>query len=411
MYFISSPYKATGDMNSSGDITKNDVYYILMRASGLDKIQSDETLKIADLDGDGRVTMNDAYLASKKIDVEKGVVRDLGANTVTRIKINENEISTSKAPISSSDSDSSKSILISQNALLNQVDEQRVYIYPDLDDIMKLRDQFIIVSFGYGHGLGMSQYGAEGYAALGYNYIQILQHYYTGVAVMQETPPQSVKIGSQTSPAYQAVARIVQSEIAGICKYGKDIEALKAQAVAAYTNLKRDNYRVSGTTYSSSYDSCRSDVKQAVNEVIGQYMTYNGETIYAYYTSCTAGVTGSYKNVWGYGTEDIPYLQSVTSYTDINTYRFVRATSYSPEALKRYLISYDPTIELSDSPSEWISILSHDDAVNNNIGYVISMKIGSRVINGNAGWKFRESVMDYDVSSPCFCIIYNGQYL
>jgi len=36
---------------------------------------------------------------------------------------------------------------------------------------------------GWGHGVGMSQRGAEGMARLGYTYRQILQHYYTGVEI------------------------------------------------------------------------------------------------------------------------------------------------------------------------------------------------------------------------------------
>lgn len=36
-----------------------------------------------------------------------------------------------------------------------------------------------IKTVGYGHGVGMSQYGAEGMANSGYNYKQILKHYYT----------------------------------------------------------------------------------------------------------------------------------------------------------------------------------------------------------------------------------------
>ena len=34
---------------------------------------------------------------------------------------------------------------------------------------------------GYGHGVGLSQYGANGMAKAGYNYREILTHYYTGV--------------------------------------------------------------------------------------------------------------------------------------------------------------------------------------------------------------------------------------
>ena len=36
-----------------------------------------------------------------------------------------------------------------------------------------------IKTVGYGHGVGMSQYGAEGLSKEGYNYKQILSHYYT----------------------------------------------------------------------------------------------------------------------------------------------------------------------------------------------------------------------------------------
>jgi stage II sporulation protein D len=36
---------------------------------------------------------------------------------------------------------------------------------------------------GYGHGVGLSQAGAEEMAKMGYDYREILQHYYTGVEI------------------------------------------------------------------------------------------------------------------------------------------------------------------------------------------------------------------------------------
>lgn len=44
-------------------------------------------------------------------------------------------------------------------------------------------DTFTIEGKGNGHGLGMSQYGAKKMAELGYEYDEILTHYYTGVKV------------------------------------------------------------------------------------------------------------------------------------------------------------------------------------------------------------------------------------
>ncbi len=38
-----------------------------------------------------------------------------------------------------------------------------------------------ITTIGYGHGVGMCQYGADGLAEHGYNYQQILAHYYSGI--------------------------------------------------------------------------------------------------------------------------------------------------------------------------------------------------------------------------------------
>lgn len=44
-------------------------------------------------------------------------------------------------------------------------------------------DQFVFAGRGYGHGVGMSQYGAKGMADQGYNYHQILQYYFQGVTI------------------------------------------------------------------------------------------------------------------------------------------------------------------------------------------------------------------------------------
>lgn len=37
---------------------------------------------------------------------------------------------------------------------------------------------------GWGHGIGLSQYGARGMAAQGYNYREILEYYYTGIKIL-----------------------------------------------------------------------------------------------------------------------------------------------------------------------------------------------------------------------------------
>lgn len=43
--------------------------------------------------------------------------------------------------------------------------------------------QLEVITRGYGHAVGMCQYGAKGFAQHGYTFAQILKHYYTGVEI------------------------------------------------------------------------------------------------------------------------------------------------------------------------------------------------------------------------------------
>ena len=55
--------------------------------------------------------------------------------------------------------------------------------YKSISSYNKLNpgDKVYITTTGWGHGVGMSQYGAQNMANDGYNYKEILSHYYTGV--------------------------------------------------------------------------------------------------------------------------------------------------------------------------------------------------------------------------------------
>lgn len=48
--------------------------------------------------------------------------------------------------------------------------------------------QFVFDVYGFGHRVGMSQYGAQHLAQEGWSYPQILAHYYTGAVVTKENP-------------------------------------------------------------------------------------------------------------------------------------------------------------------------------------------------------------------------------
>jgi len=55
-------------------------------------------------------------------------------------------------------------------------------------------DSIAVTTKGFGHRVGMSQYGADAMAAAGSGYEQILAHYYTGAQILQwENPPKVEK--------------------------------------------------------------------------------------------------------------------------------------------------------------------------------------------------------------------------
>ena len=44
-------------------------------------------------------------------------------------------------------------------------------------------DELLFAGMGYGHGVGLSQYGAKGMAEAGFNYKEIIEYYFTGASV------------------------------------------------------------------------------------------------------------------------------------------------------------------------------------------------------------------------------------
>src|SRR3954453_11085838 len=60
--------------------------------------------------------------------------------------------------------------------------------------VAKPKTTFTIRGAGFGHGVGMSQYGAFGYAEHGSSAAQILAHYYSGTALGTTDPNRKVRV-------------------------------------------------------------------------------------------------------------------------------------------------------------------------------------------------------------------------
>src|SRR3954447_18453848 len=59
---------------------------------------------------------------------------------------------------------------------------------------MAARTNVTIRGAGFGHGVGMSQYGAYGYAVHGFGYRDILAHYFTDTSLGAVDPGREVRV-------------------------------------------------------------------------------------------------------------------------------------------------------------------------------------------------------------------------
>ena len=58
-----------------------------------------------------------------------------------------------------------------------------------------LQESYVFEGSGWGHGVGMSQWGAYGMAKQGFNYREILSYYYRGTKVSAWSCPAEIRVG------------------------------------------------------------------------------------------------------------------------------------------------------------------------------------------------------------------------
>src|SRR3954465_15555031 len=56
------------------------------------------------------------------------------------------------------------------------------------------KSSFVIRGAGFGHGIGLSQYGADGSALHGFSYRDIVGHYYAGTSLATVSPAPTVRV-------------------------------------------------------------------------------------------------------------------------------------------------------------------------------------------------------------------------
>lgn len=198
-------------------------------------------------------------------------------------------------------------------------------------------------------------------------------------------------------------------------------EALKAQAVAAYTyyTRRRDiqhqkaDPSLMGADFASPADTFPGNYSKdalqqrwgeqftvnynkicaAVDAVLGKTILYEGQLIDACYFSISSGTTEKAATLWG---NDIPYLQSVASPGDTLSPQYETVVSFTPEELRTYVTNAADGILLSDDPTAWLG-----EATVSAAGTVVSLPIGNHTFTGA---QLRQQL---NLRSACFTVNYS----
>lgn len=244
-------------------------------------------------------------------------------------------------------------------------------------------------TYGYGHGVGLSQNGANHYANFsGYNYAQILQHYFPGVEIRNTGTAEDEIItidGVQGTPL-ELIPQVCYNEIGS----NFNPEAIKAQAIAAYTYVKFNGNVGSGMLLKPNPPQ---NVINAVAEVLGQACYYNGDFALTMFCASTGGASASASDIFY---SDVPYLRSVyCEYDEGYDPNYAIQTVFTKAQVKEKL-ERNLGITLSDDASNWLQVEYGDG------GYVRSVTVDGQVtVKGNT---FRAYL---GLKSPKFTVSYS----
>lgn len=175
------------------------------------------------------------------------------------------------------------------------------------------------------------------------------------------------------------------------------IEALKAQACAAYTyalRLSEDGAELSDSTslcqpyftpakaqeyYGDSYYKYLSAVREAAAYGAQHPIYYENKPIYSVYHSVSAGATARPEYIWG---RNLPYLARVECPADKEFTGYNTVSEMTADNIRQKLLNYDPEINMPLDYSLWFSNIKKDE-----YGYVISAEAGGKTLSGGDLWR------------------------
>jgi stage II sporulation protein D len=176
----------------------------------------------------------------------------------------------------------------------------------------------VIEGAGEGHGVGMSQEGARGYAEHGWTYNEILAHYYTGTTLGQAPPKTVVRVLVGSKVKRVPLERYVRGVIGAEMPPSWPAAALEAQAVASRTyaltaHAGGSRFDVYSDTRSQLYSGVAAETSAtdaAVAATAGQLVLYAGKPVITYFFASSGGMTENVENGFP-GAEPEPWLKGV----------------------------------------------------------------------------------------------------
>ncbi|MBA3807925.1 MAG: SpoIID/LytB domain-containing protein, partial [Solirubrobacterales bacterium] len=177
----------------------------------------------------------------------------------------------------------------------------------------------IIEGAGDGHGVGMSQDGALGYAQHGASDTAILAHYYAGTTISLAPPKRVVRVLVGNHVARVPLERYVRGVIAAEMPAGWPAAALEAQAIASRTYALTSH---AGGSRFDVYSDTRSQVyrggaaetaatNSAVKATAGQIVLYAGKAVPTYFFASSGGMTENIEDSF-LGSQPEPWLRGVS---------------------------------------------------------------------------------------------------
>ena len=178
--------------------------------------------------------------------------------------------------------------------------------------------ELMIEGAGFGHGVGMSQEGALGYAEHGYSYQQILAHYYTGTALGTVSPSTNVRVLVGAKVQSIALETYVRGVVSAEVSASWPLPALEAQAIASRTyaltaHAGGSKFDVYADTRSQVYRGVAAQTPQtnaAVVATAGQVVTYQGKPVATYFFASSGGRTENVEDSF-IGSQPEPWLRGV----------------------------------------------------------------------------------------------------